>query len=171
MEEVVFMLQVKRSERGLESRLPSSLVSPDALLQQETKKDKRQDEQEEKWKDNDEGARGLLQALCVIFIYINYSPWCFCPGTGLSFTRHPETNQTTTVTATGWCPPGSPHPLPTPPPSSLDTERDVRHHARRESTVLGIRVQHTMRWLLEARSSFTITKCIIPSTVLYATFP
>ena len=31
MEEVVFMLQVKRSERGFEE--PSSLVSPDALLQ------------------------------------------------------------------------------------------------------------------------------------------
>lgn len=120
---------------------------------------------------DDEGARVLLQALCVICVYINYSPWCFCPGTGLSFTRHPEINQENSVTATGWCQPGSPHPLPKPPPSSLDTERDVRHHARRESTVLGIRVQHTMRWLLEARSSFTITKCIIPSTVLYATFP
>lgn len=32
MDEVVFMLQVKRSERGLASR-PSSLESPDALLQ------------------------------------------------------------------------------------------------------------------------------------------
>lgn len=32
MDEVVFMLQVKRSERGFESRPPSSFVSPDALL-------------------------------------------------------------------------------------------------------------------------------------------
>lgn len=32
------MLQVKRSERGLESRPTSSLVSPDALLQQKKKK-------------------------------------------------------------------------------------------------------------------------------------
>lgn len=51
MEEVVFMLQVKRSERGLESRPPSSLVSPDTLLQQQKKKtDVREKEQEKKWR-------------------------------------------------------------------------------------------------------------------------
>jgi hypothetical protein len=33
MDEVVFMLHVKRSERGLESREPSSLGSPDTLLE------------------------------------------------------------------------------------------------------------------------------------------
>ena len=33
MEDVVFILQVKRSERGLESRPASSLLSPDALLE------------------------------------------------------------------------------------------------------------------------------------------
>lgn len=41
MEEVVFMLQVKRSERGLESRPPSSLVSPDALLRKQKKKEQK----------------------------------------------------------------------------------------------------------------------------------
>jgi len=57
MEEVVFMLQVKRSERGLESRPPSSFVSPDALLQMD------------RWTERAEmlkGGRSQLQALYVI---------------------------------------------------------------------------------------------------------
>lgn len=44
MEEVVFMLQVKRSERGFESRPPSSLVSPDALLQVDRRKRQKEEE-------------------------------------------------------------------------------------------------------------------------------
>lgn len=129
MEEVVFMLQVKRSERGLESRPPSSLVSPDALLHQENK-------------ENSSGVRQMLgRGGSVSYISLKSSPWCFCPSTGLSLTRHPEINQKTLL-----CPQSDVNTLYQ-PPSSPDTERGVRHHARKESTVLGIRVQHTMRWV------------------------
>lgn len=43
------MLQVKRSERGLESRPPSSLASPDALLQQQQQETERREK--ERWKE------------------------------------------------------------------------------------------------------------------------
>lgn len=53
------MLQVKRSERGLESRPTSSLGSPDALLQQ-----KKTAEQETEHRErNIEAGRDCLQAL------------------------------------------------------------------------------------------------------------
>lgn len=85
------MLQVKRSERGLESRPPSSLVSPDALLHQENKEDTKQSETD---------VEGGVGGGSVSYISLKSSPWCFCPSTGLSLTRHPEINQKTLL-----CPP------------------------------------------------------------------
>lgn len=87
------MLQVKRSERGLESRPPSSLVSPDALLHQENKEDTKQSETD---------VEGGVGGGSVSYISLKSSPWCFCPSTGLSLTRHPEINQKTLL-----CPPQS----------------------------------------------------------------
>lgn len=45
------MLQVKRSERGFESRPPSSLASPDALLEGQKQRERREEKEmlKESW--------------------------------------------------------------------------------------------------------------------------
>lgn len=77
-------------------------------------------------------------------ISFKLSPGGFCPGTGLSLTRHPEINRNRPLH------PRSPkkkkklsftHPLPIPIPPHHDwTQREgfVRLHARKEPTLLGV---------------------------------